>query len=64
MSLLVPGSPAVVVGSAVEVVDAPQDALNGLFMVRRVRHRFSKRGGLTTLISFGRAGDGGLGGLL
>ena len=62
--LRVPGSPAVVVGSAVEVVDAPQDALNGLFMVRRVRHRFSKRGGFTTLISFGRAGDGGPGGLL
>jgi phage protein D len=62
--LLVPGSPAVIVGSAVEVVDAPQDALNGLFLVRRVRHRFSKRGGFTTRISFGRAGDGGLGGLL
>jgi phage protein D len=62
--LRVPGSPAVVVGSVVEVVDAPQDALNGLFMVRRVRHRFSKRGGFTTLISFGRAGDGGTGGLL
>jgi phage protein D len=62
--LRVPGSPAVVVGSAVEVVGAPQDALNGLFMVRRVRHHFSKQGGFTTLISFGRAGDGGLGGLL
>ena len=62
--LRVPGSPAVVVGSAVEVVDAPQDALNGLFMVRRVRHHFSKRGGFTTLISFGQAGDGGPGGLL
>jgi phage protein D len=60
----VPGAPAVVVGSAVEVVDAPQDALNGQFLVRRVRHRFSKRGGFTTLISFGRAGDGGQGGLL
>lgn len=62
--LRVPGSPAVVVGSAVEISDAPQDALNGLLMVRRVRHRFSKRGGFTTLISFGRAGDGGTGGLL
>jgi hypothetical protein len=62
--LLVPGSPAVVVGSAVEIVDAPQDALNGLFLVRRVGHRFSKRGGFTTLICFDSAGDGGLGGLL
>ena len=62
--LLVPGSSAVVVGSAVEISDAPQDTLNGLFMVRRVCHRFSKRAGFTTLICFGSAGDGGLGGLL
>ena len=62
--LLVPGSPAVVMGSAIEISDTPQDALNGLFLVRRVRHRFSKRGGFITLISFGSAGDGGLGGLL
>jgi len=62
--LLVPGSPAVVVGSAVEIVDAPQETLNGLFLVRRVRHRFSKQGGFTTLICFCSTGDGGLGGLL
>lgn len=64
--LLVPGSPAVVVGSAIEIVDAPQDVMNGLFLVRRVRHRFSKAEGFTTLISFGKTGDGvpGLGGLL
>jgi phage protein D len=62
--LLVPGSPAVVVGSAVEISDAPQDALNGLFPVRRVRHRFSKREGFVTSIHFGSTGDGGLGGLL
>jgi phage protein D len=62
--LLVPGAPAVVVGSAVEVVDAPRDTLNGLFLVRRVRHRFSKRGGFITLIGFSGTDDGGLGGLL
>lgn len=62
--LLVPGSPAVVVGSAVEILDAPHDTLNGLFLVRRVHPRFSKRGGFTTLICFGSTGDGGLGGLL
>jgi len=61
--LLVPGSPAVVVGSAIEILDAPQDVLNGLFLVRRIRHRFSKRGGFTTWIHFGNTGDGGLGGL-
>jgi phage protein D len=62
--LLVPGAPAVVVGSAVEVVDAPQNALNGQYLVRGIRHRFSKRGGFTTLIQFQSAGDGGFGGLL
>jgi phage protein D len=62
--LLVPGSPAVVVGSAIESVESPQDALNGLFLVRGVRHRFSKAGGFTTLIRFSKTGDGGLGGLL
>jgi phage protein D len=62
--LLVPGSPAVVVGSAVEISDAPQDALNGLFAVRRVRHRFSKRGGFVTWLCFGSTGDSRLGGLL
>jgi phage protein D len=62
--VLVPGSPAVAVGSAVEIADAPQEALNGLFLARGVRHRFSKREGFTTLISLSKTGDGGLGGLL
>jgi phage protein D len=62
--LLVPGSPAAVVGSAIEIVDSPQEALNGLFLMRRVRHRFSKAEGFTTLICFTKTGDGGLGGLL
>ena len=62
--LLVPGAPAVAVGLAVEVVDAPQDALNGLYLVTGVRHRFSKREGFTTLVGIARTGEGGLGGLL
>lgn len=62
--LLVPGAPAVAVGLAVEVVDAPQDALNGLYLVTGVRHRFSKGEGFTTLIEFAKAGEGGLEGLL
>jgi phage protein D len=62
--LLVPGAPAVAVGLAVEVVDAPQDALNGLYLVTGVRHRFSKGEGFTTLVEIARAGEGGLGGLL
>jgi len=62
--LLAPGSSAVVVGSAVEISEAPHGALNGLFAVRRVRHRFSKQEGFVTSIHFGSTGDGGLGGLL
>jgi phage protein D len=62
--LLVPGAPAVAVGLAVEVADVPQDALNGLYLVTGVRHRFSKGEGFTTLIEFAKASEGGLGGLL
>ncbi|MBV9773310.1 MAG: hypothetical protein JO040_05140 [Gemmatimonadetes bacterium] len=63
--LLAPGAPEVTVGSTVAVSDAPQDALNGSFLVRRVRHRFSKREGFTTLVDFATGGGGGgLGGFL
>ena len=62
--ILVPGAPAVVVGSAVEIADVPQEALNGLGLVHRVRHRLSKRLGFTTFIVFSKTSDGGLGGLL
>jgi phage protein D len=62
--LLVPGAAKVAVGSTVEVKDAPQEALNGSFLVRRVRHRYTKRDGFTTLIDVSAAGSaGGLGGL-
>ncbi|MDQ4043678.1 MAG: contractile injection system protein, VgrG/Pvc8 family [Actinomycetota bacterium] len=62
--LLVPGSPAVVVGSVVEIVDAPQDALNGLYLVTGVRHRFSKAKGFTSLARLAKTDGGGLGRLL
>lgn len=62
--LLVPGAPAVAVGLAVEVVDAPQGALNGLYLVTGVRHRFSKREGFTTLVGIAKAGEDRLGRLL
>ena len=62
---LVSGAPAVSVGSAIEIADAPQDVLNGLYLVRRVWHRFSKRDGFTTSICFSKtSGGGSLGGLL
>ncbi len=66
--LLVPGAPAVTVGSAVEVSGVPTPALNGLYLVRALRHRFAKSAGFTTLLSISKAGAGGagdgLGGLL
>jgi phage protein D len=63
--LLVPGAPAVSVGRAVKIADAPKDILNGVFLVRRVSHRFSKLGGFTTMIHISETGEGGLlGGLL
>lgn len=61
-SLLVPGAAAVKVGSTIEVADAPQEKLNGRFLVRSIRHRFSKSDGFTSLIVFCKAGEGGSGG--
>ena len=61
--ILVPGASAVVVGSAIEISDAPQDELNGLCLVRRVQHRYSKDAGFTTLVVFSQTGNGGMGGL-
>lgn len=61
--LLVPGAPAVIVGSAIEITGAPQEALNGLFLVRQVRHRFAKGEGFTTVIDFNKADGGAAGGL-
>ena len=62
--ILVPGASAVVVGSAIEIADAPQDELNGLCLTRWVQHRYSKDGGFTTCVAFSQTGSGGIGGLL
>jgi phage protein D len=61
--LLVPGAPAVMVGSTIEIADAPQAIANGRFLVHRVRHALSKGAGFTTLIAFSKASGGGAGGL-
>jgi hypothetical protein len=70
--VLTPGAPAVVPGAVIAIAGAPHDAMNGQFLVQRVRHRFAKRTGFTTRIAFSKlgGGDGGfdplatLGGLL
>ncbi|MCC6166170.1 MAG: hypothetical protein IT329_02985 [Caldilineaceae bacterium] len=63
--LIVPGTPDVTVGTAVEIAGAPQDALNGLHLVTRLRHRYDKGRGFVTELALRRAGEsaGGLGGL-
>jgi hypothetical protein len=64
---VVPGAPAVGVGSTIAIADAPSDDLNGMFLVLRVRHAFSKRAGFRSAIEFskvGAAAGGGAGGLL
>lgn len=64
--LLVPGSPLVVAGCTIEVAGAPGESFNGSYLVRGLRHRYSKLHGFTTLIFFSKngSGGGGLGGLL
>jgi hypothetical protein len=67
--LLVPGAPAVAVGRAIEIAGAPQANLNGTYMVRGVRHQYSKENGFTTVVHFSRVGESagaaaGLAGLL
>lgn len=61
--MLVPGAPAVLAACTVEISGTPFDALNGAVQVLGVRHRYSKRDGLTTLIHFSRGGNNGSGGL-
>jgi phage protein D len=55
-TLLVAGAPAVALGGAVEVTGAPEARLNGLWAVRRVRHRYAKREGFTTLLGLVKPG--------
>jgi phage protein D len=57
--LLVPGAPAVTVGSTIELVNAPQPIANGRFLVQRVRHDFTRQQGFTTLINFVKVSEGG-----
>ena len=47
------------------VAGAPDDALNGTWVVRGLRHRYTKRGGFTTLLLLAKSGGaaGGLGGV-
>ena len=64
--ILTAGAPSVVVGSTIEIADAPGESMNGDFFVSGVSHRYSKQYGFTSLINFRQAGDSGglLGGLL
>jgi hypothetical protein len=48
--LLVPGAPNAAIGSTVAVVSAPDDTLNGAWLVRGARHRLVKARGYTTLL--------------
>jgi phage protein D len=49
--LTVPGAPDVAVGATVEVAGAPTGALNDSFLVRGIRHRFSRAAGFTTVLT-------------
>jgi phage protein D len=60
--LLTAGASAVVLGSAIAIEGAPQAALNGTCLVERVKHRYTKSGGFTTLIFFTQTSAGGSGG--
>ncbi len=62
--LQAPGAPRVTPGCGIEIAAAPEGALNGACLVRRVCHRFTKQGGFTTRIVFSKTGAAaGLGGL-
>lgn len=64
-TIVVPGAPLVVVGSTIEIADAPNDNLNGMCMVCWVRHQYSKQQGYISVIDFSKSvAAGGLGGLL
>ncbi|MDA8140168.1 MAG: hypothetical protein M0036_16095 [Desulfobacteraceae bacterium] len=57
--IITPGAPAVVVGSTIEVADLPADELNGVGLVTRVIHEFSKTSGFISRIDFYKPGNGG-----
>ncbi len=63
--IIVPGAPLVVVGSTIEIADAPQENVNGACRVSWVGHRYSKQLGYISVIEFSKsAADEGLGGVL
>lgn len=62
--VLVPGAPAVTVGSIIEISAAPNDDGNGQFFVTGVSHRYSKRRGFTSLIRVKQTSSANAGGLL
>jgi phage protein D len=53
--LLVPGAPKAAVGTTVAVASAPDDTLNGSWLVRGVRHRLVKARGYTTQLLVAKA---------
>ena len=48
--LLIPGAPKAAVGSTIAVASAPDDTLNGSWLVRGARHQLVKARGYTTLL--------------
>ena len=52
------GAPTVAVGSTITIADAPNDAHNGSFFVRRVKHRFDNRHGFQTDLWFSQLAGG------
>jgi phage protein D len=61
--LLVPGAPKATVGASVAVQGTPDGALDGTYVVRGVRHRYTKREGFASLLLLSRSGGAGGGGL-
>jgi phage protein D len=53
--LLVPGAPKAAVGTTIAVASAPDDALNGSWLVCGVRHRLVKARGYTTQLLLAKA---------
>jgi phage protein D len=53
--LLVPGAPKAGVGTTIAVASAPDDVLNGAWLVRGVRHRLVKARGYTTQLLLAKA---------
>jgi hypothetical protein len=58
--LVVPEAPKAAVASTVSVTGAPDETMNGSWLVRGLRHRLVKARGSTTLLLLARSGNGGL----